>query len=477
MVTEAPSRGVVLITTLFTLSCIGLVLFVWSSLGGSVPLQAKGYRVTAVFPDASQLVTHADVRISGVTVGQVTKIQAVGLDTQATIEIDAKYAPIPKDVRAILRQKTLLGETFVQLTPGNPRSGRLVDGGIIPASQIGVRQPLDRLLGALDARTRKNLQDLLDNSSVALKGRGVSLNDALGALDPFTAQLGTIVKLLDHQSGNVRALVHDSATVLDTVSARDSDLAGLVNNGRAVLSTTAARNHALTNTINALPALVSQLRSTGVTLDHTAALATPTLVALEPTARYAPAALNSLSQLAPRATRLFNEFKTLIPVARRSLPAATRILKAIVPFADALNPAAANIVPVIDLINANKDDLLGSVANIGNATQATTLSNTGKPRHIIRTVIPLSLDEGAVGASSRDGNNRHNAYSAPGSLNQVANGGLTASDCRDANKPAGTTSNIPCKVQPGYSFQGRTSYYPSVQALPPPARRSARGSR
>src|SRR3990170_4636654 len=107
MVTEAPSRGVILVTSLFSLSCICLILFVWSTLGGSVPLQAKGYRFTAEFEDASQLSKTADVRISGVTVGSVVKIEAKGLNSVATIEMDPDYAPVPQDTRAILRSKTL----------------------------------------------------------------------------------------------------------------------------------------------------------------------------------------------------------------------------------------------------------------------------------------------------------------------------------------------------------------------------------
>jgi len=462
MVTQAPSRGVVLVTTLFTLSCIGLVLFVWSSLGGSVPLQAKGYRVTAVFQDASQLVTHADVRISGVNVGQVTKSKAVGLYT--------------KDVRAVLRQKTLLGETFVQLSPGSPTAPKLADGGVIPPSQIEHRQPLDRLLGALDKRTRDNIQDLVNNTASAFKGRGDSLNDALGNLEPFTQQLTTMLALLDHQSTSVRALVRDSATVLDTVSSRDADLAGVVNNGHAVLGATAARNRAITATINALPGLVTQLQSTGRALDRTAALATPTLVALKPTARYAPDALRSLSKLAPRATRLFNEFRELIPVARKALPATTRITNALVPFAHALNPAAKEIVPVIDLMYAYANELRGSIANVGNALQLTTPANYGRPRHILRSIIPLT-SEGLVGVASRDNANRHNAYVAPGTWTTIGREGLPASDCRDANGPDGTLPNIPCRVQPPWEFQGVKRYYPNLRPAAPTRAAVARAAR
>src|SRR5213593_5104950 len=96
----------------FTLSCFGLLLFLWSAFGGPVPLKPRGYRFDASFAEATQLAQEADVRISGVTVGKVKKIE-LGDDgrTQATIQLDRKYAPPPSDSRAILRQKTLLGET------------------------------------------------------------------------------------------------------------------------------------------------------------------------------------------------------------------------------------------------------------------------------------------------------------------------------------------------------------------------------
>ena len=87
-----------------------------------MPLKAKSYRVDMPFDEASQLAVESDVRISGVSVGKVKAIELSddGL-ADATIEIDAKFAPIPSDTRAILRQKTLLGETYVELTPGRRR--------------------------------------------------------------------------------------------------------------------------------------------------------------------------------------------------------------------------------------------------------------------------------------------------------------------------------------------------------------------
>ena len=134
MIKQTPSFGRIFAMVAFTLSCFGILVFLWLSFGGAVPLQPKGYRVTVQFPEATQLAQEADVRISGVPVGKVKTREpnaSTGL-TDTVIEVDARYAPLPRDTRAILRQKTLLGETYVELTPGTEASGDLADGGFLP---------------------------------------------------------------------------------------------------------------------------------------------------------------------------------------------------------------------------------------------------------------------------------------------------------------------------------------------------------
>src|SRR4026209_1959108 len=108
---QAPTVGRILVMAIFTLSCFGLLLYLWSAFGGPVPLKPHGYRLNASFLEATQLAQEADVPTSGVNVGKVKKID---LDeeagrTNALIELEESYAPIAKDTRAILRQKTLLG--------------------------------------------------------------------------------------------------------------------------------------------------------------------------------------------------------------------------------------------------------------------------------------------------------------------------------------------------------------------------------
>ena len=84
----------------FALSCFGLLLFLWLAFGGPIPLKPKGYRMEVSFTEAQQLAEQADVRISGVPVG---KVKTVGQHdtgtTVATLEIEEKYAPIPRTRR------------------------------------------------------------------------------------------------------------------------------------------------------------------------------------------------------------------------------------------------------------------------------------------------------------------------------------------------------------------------------------------
>src|SRR3954453_14660137 len=106
----------------FALSCFGILLFLWISFGGSVPLKANKYELRVSFPEATTLAEQADVRIAGVNVGKMRRKSPDRINnrTATVLEIAPQYAPLPKNTKAILRQKTLLGETFVELTPGDP---------------------------------------------------------------------------------------------------------------------------------------------------------------------------------------------------------------------------------------------------------------------------------------------------------------------------------------------------------------------
>src|SRR6184192_182960 len=183
---QAPTVGRLLTMVLFALSCFGLLLFLWLSFGGSVPLKPKGYRIQVSFPEATTLGDFADVRTAGVSVGKVRgkKRDPAGNRTLVTIELDRRFAPLRSDARAILRQKTLLGETYVEITPGTssktiPEGGRLPDGQVKPTVQ------LDEIFNSLDPKTRAAFRGWQQELARGINGRGRDFNDALGTLPGF----------------------------------------------------------------------------------------------------------------------------------------------------------------------------------------------------------------------------------------------------------------------------------------------------
>src|ERR687891_185438 len=201
---SAPSFGRIAVMVGFAMGCFALLLFLWLAFGGPIPLKPKSYQLTADFPEATTLATESDVRISGVTVGHVKELELSpdANATRATLEIEPEFAPISTDARAILRQKTLLGETFIELTsgtePGEGEKGPALasvslgesvqlPGGPVPAEalpeggQLGVGQTreatqIDEIFNALDDETREAFQRWQASASVAIRDRGLAFN-------------------------------------------------------------------------------------------------------------------------------------------------------------------------------------------------------------------------------------------------------------------------------------------------------------
>ncbi len=137
MIKTAPTLGRIAIMAIFAFGSFAGGLYLWLAFGGSSPLGTKGYRVHVLIPETTQLADQSDVRISGVSVGRVVKLAAGPNDrSDITIQLRSRYAPLAKDTRAMLRTKTLLGETYVELTPGTSGAPAIREGGSIPAGSV-----------------------------------------------------------------------------------------------------------------------------------------------------------------------------------------------------------------------------------------------------------------------------------------------------------------------------------------------------
>jgi phospholipid/cholesterol/gamma-HCH transport system substrate-binding protein len=474
VVTQAPKRSSIVIAVAFVLSCIGLMIFVWTQFAGTIPFAPAGYRIHAVFPETGQLVAGADVRISGVNVGKVTNVQPEGVNSLVTMDLKQQYAPVPADTRAVIRLKTLLGEGYVQLSTGTGSGSKLPDGGTIPRDHIQPTVSLDQALNSFDAPTQRALQQFLNGSFNALAGRGQDLNFAIGNLDPTLTALNAIVGVLNQQQGNVQSVINNLGSVFTTLGNRSSDVQSLVTAGDQVFSATAARNTALTQTVDRLPPFLSELRRTLITLNGTLALAKPNLAAIKVGAPLVRPALSDLVALSGPALSLLHQAPHLIELTNKALPAISSFAVTFNATLDPLLAAARQIVPIINYVKLYPKEISAAFSNLPALLNGSAPASNGIT-HYIRAALTLN-NEGLFGQTERPASNRHNPYISPGGLANIAKGGLLSSDCNNVHNtnPISLLSpgNVPCRLQPAFPWPSNAasngpSFFPHVTAAKP----------
>jgi phospholipid/cholesterol/gamma-HCH transport system substrate-binding protein len=433
VIKQAPSLGRILTMVAFALSCFGILVFLWLNFGGSVPLQPKGYRVTVNFPEATQLAKEADVRISGVRVGRVKSVEPderTGL-TRTVIEIEARYAPLPRDTQAILRQKTLLGETYVELSPGTTTNeaaaqtggggsdGNLADGGQLPDGQVSDTVQLDEILRTFDPDTRRRFSVWLDQQGRAVEEGGAEINAALANLTPFAEETGDVLEVLRSQSTATRGVIRDTGVVFEALTERQGQLRDLIVNSNRLWETTARRDAQLADTFRVFPTFLREGRVTTRRLTRFAQNTNPLVDQLRPAARELSPLLIDLEALAPDLRAFFGDLDPLIRVARRGLPATERVLDNTRPILRRLDPFLRSFTPIVDYVGLYRRELTAFFANISAATQFTGTDFTGEGvAHVLRTVNPTN-PEMLAAYPNRIASNRSNPYTAPGGYDKL----------------------------------------------------------
>jgi len=482
---QAPSIGRILVAVGFTLSCFGLILFLWIAFGGPIPLKPESYRVTAYFPEATQLAQESDVRIGGVSVGKVKQIELApaqyrvdGKDTtEALIEIEPEFAPISEDARAILRQKTLLGETYVELTSGTEPGEQAApvslgaganvsdaeaegvesveEGGTLGVGHTEEATQIDEIFNALDEETRTSFRRWQANAAVAIQNRGLELNDAFGNLGPFVDDAGDLVGILERQKQDLQGLVRDTGTVFEALTDRDRELAGLITGSHNTFEALSSEEDALAETIQIMPTFERESRLTFERLDEFQADTRPLVQELIPVARDLSPTLESVRELSPNLRSLFVDLDALNRVARRGLPALGDFLDGLAPVFDRLDPFLANLNPVIRYLAYYRDEVVAFISGPpgGLAGNLPTLPGQPAPRHVLRQVSYISSESLSV-YPTRLPTNRGNGYVQPRGLRSpaAARAGIFENfDCDNTGEPGtGEVTSSP-PVGPGFA--------------------------
>ena len=454
---RAPSTAQLLVIVGFALSCFGILLFLWITFGGPTPFKAKPYEVRIPFDEATQLAEQSDVRISGVSVGKVQGIALApnGKQALATIDVDNKYAPLPESTRAILRTKTLLGETYVELTPGSRSGPELADGGTLPAANVAQSVQLDEIFRTFDAKTRAAFQTWMQEASVAIGGRGQALSNALGEFEPTFTEFDKLFRVLDTQRVAVGQLFRNGAISLEALRGREGQLASLIRNSNAVFTTTARRDRDIEALFRAFPTFLDESKATLARLKAFALDADPAVRQLVPAAEQLSPTLIAFSRLAPQAKGFFEGLETVIERAPAGFPAAQKLFRdEFPPLLRALDPFLRNLNPFITGLGLYKHEITAVLGNVAATTNATLpeVNAKGEHNHFLRAMGPLN-PEALATFDRRITTNRNSAYSQPLASKQLAQG-LLNFDTRQCS--SGITASLDPETPNNPKFKART---------------------
>jgi virulence factor Mce-like protein len=415
MVKQAPTFGRLVTMTLFALSCFGLMVFLWLSFGGTTPLKPVGYRVQVLFPEATQLAVQGDVRVAGVPVGQVVAKERApdGRGTLATIELEDRYAPLAADARAMLRSKTLLGETYVELTLGSPGAPRLREGARLPDGQVRDAVQLDEILGALDGPTRAAFRTWQRDFGKAVRDRGPDLNATLATLPQFAGDATDVLEQLHEDDREVRVLVRETARVFAALGRRPARLRSLVTSSAGVFAATARRQEALGQTISILPTFMRELRATLARTDDFARQADPVVLALRPAVDDLRPAIDAARALSPDLRSVAARVPALARAARTGLPAATEVVDGLGPLLGATGPLLSELNPILEWLEYNQNLTMALFnAPAGLAYTVPAENPRESVGRVLRSFSPAGMESFAAWAD-RLPNERGNAYLHP----------------------------------------------------------------
>ena len=332
----------------------------------------KPYELKAVFPNATNLKPKSPVRIAGVEVGKVHKVEPRGgdsTDAVVTMKIQKRGLPIHEDATLKIRPRIFLeGNFFVELRPGTAAAKELDSGDMIPRTQTSAPVQIDQILTSLQKSTRVSLQDLLKGYGEAIAGEptkeededqdpitrgetaGKSLNDAIDyGEDAFKGTALVNEALLGTEIHDLSKLIAGQQKIFTALVANEEDLKDFITNFNLTTAAFADEEANLRRTIAILPGL---LRTANGTFDSLNAAFPPTRAfarEILPGVRETPATLEA-------SFPWIDQVRALVSPAE--LQGLVNDLRPAVADLAAVTDGTIQLLPQVDLVNRCFSDVI-----------------------------------------------------------------------------------------------------------------------
>jgi virulence factor Mce-like protein len=228
-----------------------------------VLLTPTTYVLKVVAQDAAGLYPGSDVMIAGARAGSVQDISLTsdGL-ALITTDLDPTYAPVHQDASVSIRPKSLLGEMYVALEPGQG-AATLPSGATLPRLQVNRSTDLQQVVSTFDQPTRDKLQTVIVELGGGVTGRGQELNSAIPYGRQDLSDLAAVADTLAQHDQELKAVIQDLNTVLGELatSDRSQQLSLLIQNTEKLFQNLVQQEAQLKEMLATTNAALSRLKT------------------------------------------------------------------------------------------------------------------------------------------------------------------------------------------------------------------------
>ena len=236
------------------------------------------YRVAAHFAESGGIFEGAQVSYRGVAVGRVGELELTDGGVDVMLDIDDDSKRIPAETRAVVANRSAVGEQYVDLQPQTSDGPYLADGADIPQSMTETPIATTKLLVDLDRTVnsvnKQSLKTVVGELGKAFQGTGEDLGQIIDTSNSFIRTANDNFELTTDllEDGNVvlttqldrasaiRSFASDLSKFSDTLVASDRDLRRVIENGSA--TATQLRTFLEENRVD-LGELINNLVTTG----------------------------------------------------------------------------------------------------------------------------------------------------------------------------------------------------------------------
>lgn len=405
------------VVLIFTIVC-GLVFgYLWLGAGGRLPLLSEdGYRVSVSIPSVDNLVTGSDVTAAGVEVGQVVLIDANGKQPRVTMQIDHDHAPLHRGAKVIVRYKTLLQESFLEVADGPKIAGAEIAGGsALPQGSAKPSVDLDDVLSSIDQPTRKTLAKMVRSLGAGTEDTGEDIAATVRGLGDMGRQGKTALAALSRQSGDLRRLTGNTATLLSALDTQQGQIANLVDNADKITEVTANGSDDIQAVMRKLPALLDAARNAGSGLKRLSRNLGPVAANLDAAAPDLSAALRQLPATARDLRGLLPALDGVLdqaPATLRRVPVVSSDARELMPN---VRVALGDVNPMLAYLQPYGRDLAAWFASTADA--AAGLAGGGNAKF---TVTPNEQSAKGLPGGTEKVIPRRNPYPGPGQAENPA---------------------------------------------------------